>query len=198
MTKLEKIEWIDVWFDNAEDSENRIMIIGDSIARGYTPQIKKIVGEKYNLDRISTSRGLDNPDLFDEITHFLKNYKYDKILFNNCLHGWHISDEDYELFYEKMLLLLFKLQPQAKLYIALGTSSSKRGEPLTDDEESNARIESRNAIALKLAKKYSLESVDLYTFSRGIKNLKTPDGTHFTDEGSEKLAEMVIDGLALN
>lgn len=190
MSRLETIEWVDLWFDNAPEADNRVMFIGDSINRGYRPKIKEKLGGKYCIDQLSTSRGIDNPDLQEEIIHFLKNYEYTKIQFTNCLHGWHVSDDDYAIYYDKTISLIKKAQPAAEIYIALGT-------PRTMKEGRDEGVLRRNRAASLIAEKHNARIIDLYSVAENREDLKRDDGVHFLPEGYELLADAVISAMNL-
>ena len=64
-----------------------------------------------------------------------------------------------------------------------------------DDEERVKRVLIRNKEAIKIAEKYGLPVIDLYSVSYDNKKLLSPDGVHFIREGYEKLAEEIIKSL---
>lgn len=59
--KLEKYEWTDMWWDEPEKRGRRVLLVGDSITRGYYAALKRRMPENIYIDRYVTSRALDNP-----------------------------------------------------------------------------------------------------------------------------------------
>ena len=59
-----------------------------------------------------------------------------------------------------------------------------------------APIAIANAVAEKLAKKYDLPIIDLYTVAVENEKLHAPDGVHFTPEGYEKMARYILDTIS--
>src|SRR6478752_2404052 len=64
----ENIEWCDVWYANANKTDKpAVLIIGDSISKGYGGTVEKSLAGKAYMARLSTSRGICHPVLIDEI-----------------------------------------------------------------------------------------------------------------------------------
>ncbi len=64
----ENIEWCDVWYPNANKTDKpAVLIIGDSISRGYGSAVEKGLAGKAYMARLATSRGICDPVLPDEI-----------------------------------------------------------------------------------------------------------------------------------
>ena len=62
-TKLEQIEWDDLWFQEATDTlSKRVLLIGDSITRACRAMINKRLNPLgVVVDQLATSKGNDNP-----------------------------------------------------------------------------------------------------------------------------------------
>src|SRR5690348_11046894 len=64
----EAIEWCDIWISHANETNlPRILLIGDSIAREYYPEVEKRLAGKAFVARLATSRFLADPVLLKEI-----------------------------------------------------------------------------------------------------------------------------------
>ena len=64
----ESIEWLDVWMPDTNDSGlPRILLIGNSITRGYYPEVQKILTGKAYVARLTTSKSIGDPALSKEI-----------------------------------------------------------------------------------------------------------------------------------
>ena len=109
---LETFEWDNVWWEQtANETSKRILYIGDSISCGTRRLITSLSKSEILCDGFGTSKALDNPYFKSSLELFMKQQnKCDAILFNNGLHGWHLSDEEYEKCYDDMLLFLLKAE----------------------------------------------------------------------------------------
>ena len=109
----------------------------------------------------------------------------DAILFNNGLHGWHLSEDEYESRYGEVVEYITK-HFDAPLYILMTTA--------TKDPHSE-RVLGRNEKAKEVAEKYGLDIIDLYSESLEISEHIKNDGVHFDDEGYDALAKFIIENL---
>lgn len=68
----EDIEWLDVWLPHTNDHQlPRVLLIGDSITRGYYPDVEKALAGPAYVARLSTSKSLGDPALLKEIALIL-------------------------------------------------------------------------------------------------------------------------------
>lgn len=186
--RLETFEWDEVWWEHTENrTSKRILYVGDSISCGVRRLITRLSNETVLCDGFGTSKAVDNPFLIPSIRLCIQQQgKCDGILFNNGLHGGHLSPEEYEKHLEK--LLLFLLETKKPVYVLLSTTDIA-------NPARSARIPVRNAIAEKLAKKHGLPVLDLYTVALENENLHSPDGVHFTAEGYERMAAYILEAI---
>ena len=92
----EFIEWCDIWISHANETNlPRVLLIGDSITRDYYPEVEKHLAGKAYVARLATSRFLTDPVLAKEIALVLEGTKFDIIHFNNGMHGWQHSEQEY-------------------------------------------------------------------------------------------------------
>lgn len=188
-TELETYEWDNVWWEQANKNNiSRVLYIGDSISCA-TRRIATSSSEgKIMFDGFGTSKALDNPFLLDSIRLFAKQQGYrEAVLFNNGLHGWHLDDEQYAYYYEKTVKFLLDEFKDTPILIVLTTSVS--------NTEREQRVKRRNEIATKIADKYGLSIIDLYSISAEFFDLHTNDGVHFTADGYKKFAEQIVCNL---
>ena len=187
--KLEKYEWDNVWWEQADtDKTNRVLYIGDSISCPTRAIATKMSDGKWLFDGFGTSKALDNPFFYVSLRLFAKQQGERKaIVFNNGLHGWHLSDDkDYPEYYEKMINFLISEFPESKLLLALTTHVANK--------ERNERVIRRNQKVVQLAEKYGLKTVDLYALTEDKEALLT-DGVHFSREGYELIASEILKAL---
>ncbi|MBD5247932.1 MAG: SGNH/GDSL hydrolase family protein [Barnesiella sp.] len=189
----EYYEWSDVWLPAADRSDlPHILIIGNSITRGYTPKVEPQFEGRAYVGRISNSKSLGDPALFDELEAILKHNKFDIIHFNNGLHGAGYTEEEYDKAFPKLIKLLRKYQPKAKLIWAT-TTPVRTGDDMTGFTEFSDRVIVRNEIAKKhIEKDGNIMVDDLWAVVVDHPEYYAGgDGTHPVEAGWEALAAQV-------
>ena len=196
MKYIEECEWTNAWCDKLHsDNVKRTLLIGDSITLGYRPFVRDMAEGKFTADMFATSRVLDNEDYFVELNQVLKDVKYDVIHFNNGLHGWHQTEEEYKNNIERGISFIKEKQPQAQLILVTSTARTEVEHPEIKHKE-NEIILKRNEIIKELAKKYSLPLDDLYPVTENRPELHIGDGYHYKEDGSRTLAKKVYEMVA--
>ena len=177
----EEIEWCDIWISHANETNlPRVLILGDSIARDYYSVVEKRLEGKAYVARLTTSRFVADPVLLQEIALVLDNMKFDVIHFNNGMHGWQHSEEEYKNAFPKLLKTIHSHAPQARLVWASTTPIKQSGcENAT--APSNERIARRNAIVLDCIKGRNIAVDDLNMLTRGHQEYFT-DNVHFNEK----------------
>ncbi len=190
--KRENTEWLDVWLPNSNDQAlPRVLLIGDSITRGYGKQVEEGLKDKAYVGRMATSKSLGDPALLDEVTLVLKQIKFDVIHFNNGMHGNAYTEEEYAAAFPELIATLRRHAPRAKLIWASTTDVRVRGK-LDEVEPKTARIVRRNELAAALAKREKIPVNDLFAVVEDHPEYHGQDGVHFSAQGSEVLARQVI------
>src|SRR5258707_7595727 len=101
---LESIEWCDIWISHENETNlRRVLLIGDSITRGYYPEVEKRLTGKAFVARLATSRFVADPVLLKEIALVLDQANFDVIHFNNGMHGWQHSEAEYRKAFPKLI-----------------------------------------------------------------------------------------------
>lgn len=192
--KLETYEWDNIWIEQAPVCDkHRIMIIGDSISCGYRRMVTEFTEGRLLADGIGTSKALDNPFFTGLIDYVLPQVIGSGIIqFNNGLHGWHLSDDEYKLHYSNMVDFLLTKVPKEKLIIAL-TTPVRDGIDLNKFDKRNDCVLKRNEIASEIANAKGLIINDLYETVVNKPHLWLADGVHLKEEGSKLLAEQVAE-----
>ncbi len=191
-TVRENIEWLDVWIpDFNEHALPRVLLIGDSITRGYGPQVEAGLKGKAYVARLATSKSLGDPALEEQVSLILREHSFDVIHFNNGMHGDGYTEEAYAAALPGLLATLRKNAPQARIVLATTTDVRERNNlqktlPKTD------RMIRRNDIVTTLAKKENLPLDDLFSVVREHPEYHAADGVHFTADGYRVLAAQVI------
>jgi hypothetical protein len=193
----ESIEWCDIWISHANETNlPRVLLIGDSIARDYYSEVEKCLAGKAFVARLATSRFVADPVLLKEIEAVLDGTRFDVIQFNNGMHGWQHSEEEYRKEFPKLLETFRTHAPQAKLLWAT-TTPLRNGKDVTYDtqaEYSDERIAARNAIAAEILATEKIPTVDLNEAVRGRPELHS-DNVHFNGQGSQILATKICETL---
>ena len=155
----ERIEWCDVWIPQANDSKlPRVLLVGDSITRGYYGRVAAQLANVASVARLTTSRSVCDPLFVAELRPVVEGYKWAVIHFNNGIHGAAYSDEEYRDGYRKALDYLRQAAPDARLVCVLST-------PASPDSPAGLRdqIARRNRIVAELARAKKLPVNDLFT-----------------------------------
>ena len=157
----ERIEWLDIWVTNATKNDlPRVLFVGDSITRGYFGEAEKQLQGTAHCARLATSKCVADPSFADELQLLLKQYDFDVIHFNNGLHGWGYTEEEYRAGLEECLGTINKHAPDAKLVWAATTPVRQAGELETFGER-NERARARNRIAAELMEQRKIPTNDL-------------------------------------
>ncbi len=188
----ERIEWCDAWMPdmNAHDLP-RVVLIGDSITRGYYPIVEQLLKGQAYVARITTSKAIGDPALLDELATFLKQARFDAVHFNIGMHGWAYTEDDYRQHFPELIAAIRKNAPRARLVWASTT-------PIRADTESGARndrIVRRNSIARDLAAAEGIPVDDLHALMTPHGDMHS-DNVHFNQEGSSLLAGQVAREVA--
>lgn len=189
----ESIEWCDIWISHANETNlPRVLLIGDSIAREYYPEVEKQLAGKAFVARLATSRFVDDPVVLKEIELVLSQAHFDVIVFNNGMHGWQHTEAEYRDGMPKFIKTIRAHAPKAKLVWAT-TTPLRDGKGITGDtktEYSDERIASRNALAAEIVAAQKIPTIDLNAAVRGHPDLHS-DNVHFNSQGSQILATKV-------
>jgi lysophospholipase L1-like esterase len=189
----ESIEWCDIWISHANETNlPRVLLIGDSIARDYYPEVEKRLAGKAFVARLTTSRFVADPVLLKEIELVLNEMQVDVIVFNNGMHGWQHSEAEYRKAFPKLIKTIRNTAPQAKLIWAT-TTPLRDGNGVTYDtkaEYSDERIAARNSLAADILAARNIPMVDLNAAARGHPEFHS-DNVHFNGQGVQILAAQV-------
>lgn len=186
---LEHIEWCDVWVTGADTDElPRVLLVGDSITRGYFQEVERRLAGKANCARVTTSKCLADADLAAEIDLLLSRYRFKVVHVNNGLHGWAYSEEQYGRAFGPFMESLMKKSRGGRL-IWVSTT------PVVADggfaNERTERVKARNRIAAEFAAAHRIAIDDLFGLVMNHPELYSPDGVHFNKQGVEAQAAQV-------
>ena len=205
--KKAKTEWATMTPDPALPN---VLILGDSISIGYTPEVRKLLSGKANVFRpmkkdspencSGTTAGVQNID------RWLEGQKWAVIHFNWGLHDMKHVEKDnpgkpsskvedpvqatVELYTKNMETIVKKLQATGAKLIFATTTPVTPGTTNPLREPTSPAI--YNAAALKVMKENNIAVNDLYTFCLPqLDKIQLSKNVHFKPEGSTALAKEV-------
>ncbi len=182
----------------------RVLLLGDSISFGYTPEVRRRLSGQANVHRIpgtvaGTTQGsltLDTRSALLHLDTWLGTGKWEVIHFNWGLHDVKISPSGEHQVplaeYEKNLdLLVRRLWKTGARLIWASTTPIPQGKlapPRVSGDE-----EKYNAVARKIMARHAVPIDDLNALGKELQRsrLQKPANVHFTDEGSARLGEQV-------
>lgn len=163
----------------------RVLLIGDSVSRGYTQAVRKALASKVNVHRAPANCGRTALGI-EKMNVWLGDGKWDVIHFNFGIHDRATPISDYTQRLEQLIAQMKKTG--AKLIWAATT-------PIPDDpahKQTAASIVERNAAAAEVMKKHGVATDDLFTFiTPHLAKVQPPNDVHFNSEGYDLLGKQV-------
>ncbi len=167
----------------------RVLLIGDSVSRGYTQATRKALAGKANVHRAPancgpTASGIKNIDVW------LGTGKWDVIHFNFGIHDRNTPLADYT---QRLEQLIERMKKTGARLIWASTT------PIPDDlpkKQTAASIVERNVIAAELMKKHGIVTDDLFAaITPRLAELQPPNDVHFNAKGYDFLGETVATAI---
>ena len=163
----------------------RVLLIGDSVSRGYTQDVRKALEGKANVHRAPENCG-PSANGIKKIDAWLGESKWDVIHFNFGIHDRATPLPDYTQRLEQLVERMKKTG--AKLVWASTT-------PIPEDAGKNQKAESiveRNMAAASIMQKHNVVIDDLFgAVTPHLAKLQNPNDVHFNAEGYEFLGKQV-------
>lgn len=166
----------------------RVLLIGDSVSRGYTQAVRKELSGKVNVHRAPancgpTASGLKNLDVW--LGDPAK--KWDAIHFNFGIHDRALAPDVYEKNLEELVTRL--KTTGAKLIWATTTPVPA---DTKDGPEATTAIIEKNKIAARVMQKNGVVIDDLFAWiSPDLATFQNPHDVHFSSAGYDRLAQRV-------
>ncbi len=164
----------------------RVLLIGDSVSRGYTLAARKALAGKANVHRAPencgpTANGLKKLDVW------LGDGKWDVIHFNFGIHDRATKPADYE---QRLAEIVTRLKATGAKVMWASTTPIP---PDTKDGPAAAEaIVEKNQIAAALMARQGVAVDDLFTFiTPHLAKVQNPQDVHFSNEGYELLGQQV-------
>ena len=186
---LEKIEW--TWAaqpDSVDPALPNVLLIGDSITRGYYPEVAKLLSGRANCYLFATSAASGDPRLIRQVDDYfaMMPIKFAVIHFNNGMHGWRYTEAAYGSSLPALVETLRAKSHGAKLVWATTT-------PVHAEDPSgatNPRIDQRNAESLRTMQRFHILIDDQHALMAVHDDLHNGD-VHYTKTGSAIQARQV-------
>jgi hypothetical protein len=171
----------------------RVLLIGDSVSRGYTQAARAALAGKANVHRAPANCGPTTSGL-KNIEAWLGDDKWDVIHFNFGIHDRNTPVVDYTARLEK---LVERLQATGATLVWASTT------PIPDKPEAGqtaASIVEKNAAAATVMQRQGIATDDLFAFiTPHLGDVQPPGDVHFTAAGYDLLggqvAESILAGL---
>ena len=192
-TPREYIGWLSIWREGADKYDlPRVLLIGDSIVDAHGPAVQEELKGKYYVDRIATSRSFDQDYYWNLLDFFFSDtkIKYDLIIFNFGLHGFHVPTYDYGIYLDKLTKRL-KRECSKVLYRNLTPMVNSSGEEW--NEKQIGLVIDRNEVAEKVMAGNGVEILDLYTPMLDKDDIRLPDPYHFNEKGIALQAKIIAE-----
>jgi len=191
----ERIEWADIWVTNADNADlPRVLLVGDSITRGYFAEVEKHLAGKAYCARLTTSKCVSDPSFADEVQLLLKHYEFAVVHFNNGLHGWGYTEDQYRDGLVKTVDVIRKQTGDAKLIWAT-TTPVRQVNDLKKFGERTERVRVRNRLAAEIMKERGIPTNDLFGLVVVHPDWHSSDGTHFNAKGKAAQAKQVAESV---
>lgn len=166
----------------------RMLIIGDSISRGYTLPLRDELAGKVNTHRApqncsSTVVGVDKLDIW------LGDEEWDLITFNFGIHDRRASSEDYE---RRLRQIVERLKATNAKLLWVTTTPILEGEP----EYVEGAIERLNTVAETIMKEQAIPVLDLYqAITPKLAEYQLPENCHFRGIGYDFMGTFMAEGV---
>jgi hypothetical protein len=193
----EEIEWTwEVRPPHPDPNLPNVLLLGDSISRNYFPQVRKNLAGIANVYLMASSTSVGDPRLEHQIKEFAETEKvhFRVLHFNNGMHGWAYSEEQYKAEFPRFLRALRSLTGKDGVLIWASTT------PVRSDATngaSNTRVEERNQIALGFVKP-GISVDDQFSLMKQHQDLYE-DSVHFNPAGAaiqgDQATEMIRSAL---
>lgn len=169
----------------------RVLLIGDSVSRGYTQAARKALQGKANVHRAPANCGPTATGL-KKLDVWLGDGNWDLIHFNFGIHDRRTKADDYEKRLEEIVKRL--KQTGAKVIWA---SSTPIPADWKEGPEMKTKLEEKNAIAAKVMERNGVEIDDLFTFiTPHLAEVQNPKDVHFNGKGYDLLGKQVAEYIA--
>jgi hypothetical protein len=186
----EEIEWTwEVRPAHPDPKLPNVLLLGDSIARNYFPQVTKDLTGVANVYLMAVSTSVGDPRLPRQIAEFaaMENVRFRVVHFNNGMHGWDYTEAQYKAAFPAFLRSVRALTGKSGTLIWANTTPVK---PNAFNGATNPRIEERNAIAQEQVRSAGISIDDQHALMTKHLDLYE-DTVHFGPPGADIMGDQV-------
>lgn len=186
--KRDKIAGRSTAWDFVQDDPKlpRVLLIGDSVSRGYTQATRKALAGVANVHRAPENCG-PSANGVKKLDIWLAGGKWDVIHFNFGIHDRATKAADYE---QRLDTIFTKLKATGAKVI--WTSTTPIPPDTKDGPAASQAIVEKNEIAARIAAKHRAAIDDLFAFiTPRLAQVQNPKDVHFTSEGYDLLGGQV-------
>jgi lysophospholipase L1-like esterase len=167
----------------------RVLLIGDSVSRGYTQATRRALKGKANVHRAPANCGPTATGL-KKLDVWLGNGKWDIIHFNFGIHDRNTPVAEYA---QRLQQLVDRMEKTGTKLVWASTT------PIPDapsKKQTAASIVERNEAAAAIMAKHNIAIDDLFTaVTPHLERLQNPNDVHFNAAGYEFLGKRVAESI---
>lgn len=195
----EYIEWVNFWWESANKESKRILLIGDSVTRGYRSKLNKILlAYGYVVDLFAVSMSITDELFMKMLNSFfsVEEYKYDIVCFQVSQHEFAHFNQD-ERYGDKWIKAYIDLISEVNkrvsnvTFVSLTPNVLKADLKIYDDAR-NRYLWYMNKKISEMAIKMRALYIDLWDT---LLEAEHSDYIHFTEEVNWSIAEDVSEVL---
>jgi lysophospholipase L1-like esterase len=168
----------------------RVLLIGDSVSRGYTLAVRKALEGKANVHRAPANCGPTAAGI-QKLDVWMGTGQWDLIHFNFGIHDRSTPIAEYT---QRLEELVARMQKRSRKLLWASTT------PIPDDpskKQESASIIERNAAAAKVMEAHGIPSDDLFgAITPHLQDLQLPNDVHFNNAGYEFLGVHVAEAIS--
>lgn len=190
--KADKVAGRSTAWDFVQDDPKlpRVLLIGDSVSRGYTQATRTQLAGKANVHRAPENCGPTKNGIKKIDVWLGENQKWDVIHFNFGIHDRATPFAEYT---ERLDQLITKMKATGAKLIWASTT------PIPDDAakgQKAASIMEHNEAAAAVMAKHGIPTDDLFTaITPHLETMQNPNDVHFNNGGYDFLGKQVADSI---
>ena len=190
--KRDKLAGKETAWDYVKDDPKlpRVLLIGDSISRGYTLTVRHELRGRANVHRAPANCGRTAYGL-EKLSVWLGDRKWDLIHFNFGIHDRRTPLPIYAQNLEKIVAELKKTGASLLWARTTPPTSAENNENFSE-----AQCDQLNRVADEIMQRQVIPEVDLHTLIKPrLAELQLPNNVHFREQGYEVLGRQVADSI---
>jgi hypothetical protein len=184
VTIAEEIEWTwEVRPPHPDPKLPNVLLLGDSIARNYFPEVREKLAAIANVYLMASSASIGDPRLEWQIAQFeiTEKVRFRIVHFNNGMHGWAYIEEQYKAGFPKFVRAVRSLTEKNGSLI-WATTTPVRSD--ANNGATNSRVQERTRIAREFASAAGIPVDDQFSLMQQHQDLYQ-NSVHFNSAGAK-------------